>query len=120
MPKRSKKSSKISTVLNKRLARDKYLQKTYGISLVEYEIKRAEQNYSCAICGKHESVFKKSLHVDHNHKTSRVRGLLCYYCNRRLIGRHTIDSASKVLHYLLKYDLGVRLFKDNRIKVWVE
>lgn len=88
-------------------ARDKYLKSKYGISFEDYECMLLKQNESCAVCNKHYSLFKNSLHVDHNHKTDRVRGLLCYYCNRRLIGKHTIESARKILEYLLKYDVEV-------------
>ena len=59
----------------------------------------------CAICKKPGSAFKKRLSVDHNHRSGRIRGLLCYYCNRRLVGRHSIETATKILHYLLAYDL---------------
>lgn len=40
-----------------------------------------KQEGRCAICTKHQSEFKKALHVDHDHKTSKVRGLLCTRCN---------------------------------------
>ncbi len=44
-----------------------------------------EQNGVCAICGKPETkIFKNkviSLAVDHDHKTGKVRSLLCYRCN---------------------------------------
>ena len=62
------------------------------------------QNACCAICGKPESYFKKRLAIDHNHRTGKVRGLLCYRCNRFLVGRHTIESMIKIYEYLLKYD----------------
>lgn len=58
----------------------------------------------CAICKKPRSAFKNKLSVDHSHKTDRIRGLLCYKCNRFQLGRHTIESASKILEYLIKYD----------------
>lgn len=67
------------------------------------------QNQCCGICGKHESHFSKRLAVDHNHKSGRVRGLLCFRCNKFQLGRHTIESATKILNYLLKYDLPVEL-----------
>lgn len=58
---------------------------------------------NCAICGKPRSAFKKNLSVDHCHKTGKIRGLLCFYDNKFVLGRQTIESATKVLNYLKKY-----------------
>jgi hypothetical protein len=58
------------------------------------------QNHKCGICGKDESLFKNKLSVDHNHKTGLVRGLLCYRCNKFIVGRHTYESALKLINYL--------------------
>ncbi len=63
------------------------------------------QAQSCAICKRHENTFVNRLAVDHNHKTGRVRGLLCYRCNKFRVGRSTIETAKEVLDYLIKYDL---------------
>jgi hypothetical protein len=65
------------------------------------------QEQRCAICKKHESTFMKRLAIDHNHRSGRVRGLLCYRCNRFQLGKHTIESASAILEYLLRFDLPV-------------
>lgn len=59
----------------------------------------------CAICRKPSSAFKKRLSVDHAHKTGRIRGLLCFRCNKFRVGRQTIETCREVLEYLLKYDL---------------
>lgn len=59
----------------------------------------------CGICEKPRAHFKKNLSVDHSHKTGRIRGLLCYRCNKFILGRQTIESATKMLNYLRKYDL---------------
>lgn len=70
-----------------------------------FEKERAEffkkQKGRCAICGKHQSEFKKRLALDHSHKTGQLRGLLCFYCNKRVVGRLTVDLAEKVYRYLL-------------------
>lgn len=65
----------------------------------------AKHGDQCAICEKPRTAFKNRLSVDHNHRTGRIRGLLCYYCNRRVVGRNTIESARDILYYLLEYDL---------------
>jgi len=79
------------------------------LTLKECELERQKlydhQEGRCAICKRHETEFAKRLHVDHNHKTGRVRGLLCFRCNKFLVGRQTIESATKLLNYLSKYDI---------------
>ncbi len=60
---------------------------------------------NCAICKKPRSAFKKNLSVDHSHKTGRIRGLLCFRCNKYRLGRQTIESTKELLEYLLKYDI---------------
>jgi hypothetical protein len=58
-----------------------FLQKEYGITLEEYEQLEEEQNGLCAVCGK-PNIRNHFLCVDHDHKTKRIRGLLCHRCNR--------------------------------------
>lgn len=77
------------------------LKKRFGIDIIEYNNLREKQNYSCAICGKHESDENFDLAVDHCHSTGIVRGLLCKQCNTGL--GHFKDDVSllnKAIQYL--------------------
>ncbi len=67
------------------------LQKTYGISMPEYEQMMLDQGSGCAICGGVNKDGRK-LFVDHDHDTKAVRGLLCNPCNRGI--GHLRDSIS--------------------------
>lgn len=67
----------------------------------------AKHGDNCSICKKPKTAFKKRLSIDHNHKTGRIRGLLCFRCNKLLVGRNTIETASQILEYLLKYDVRI-------------
>jgi hypothetical protein len=73
-------------VTKRQLARDKYLRKTHGITLKHYDAMLAYQGGRCAICQKLPKP-GKSFAVDHDHRTERVRGLLDYMCNNKLLGR---------------------------------
>lgn len=53
----------------------------FGITLDQYNLIFAEQNGLCLGCYKHQTACKRSLCVDHDHKTGKVRGLLCHECN---------------------------------------
>ncbi len=70
--------------------RDRRLRRLYGISQRVYRTMLTTQNGHCAICPRAPKA-GKNLHVDHDHKTGRVRGLLCFRCNRRLLGRGLED-----------------------------
>lgn len=57
------------------------LRKLYGISLTQYTELFNKQDGHCAIC---KEISDKTLSVDHDHRTGKVRGLLCHDCNRAL------------------------------------
>ena len=59
------------------------LRTTYKIEPEEWEALAAKQQGRCAIC-QAQPARVESLHVDHDHITGRVRGLLCGTCNRGL------------------------------------
>lgn len=63
----------------KKAARER--QRKYGISMEQYEDFLKIQNNSCAGCLTQNPKGRGSWHVDHNHKTNKVRGLLCHDCN---------------------------------------
>ena len=56
-----------------------YYLKRYDLTVEQYDELLAEQGGVCAIC-KGPST-EKGYHVDHDHVTKRVRGLLCSRCN---------------------------------------
>ena len=62
----------------------------HGITLEEYGEIYRRQGGVCAICSKPETSMTnlskglKQLAVDHNHKTQKIRGLLCTRCNTAL------------------------------------
>lgn len=54
------------------------LLRRYGITLDDYNALFAAQGGSCAVCG---LPFQKTPHIDHDHASGRVRGLLHPRCN---------------------------------------
>lgn len=65
--------------IGKTASRTYQLKTKYGITPNEYNSLLENQNHVCAICKTNGN--GKRLAVDHDHKTGRVRGLLCNRCN---------------------------------------
>ncbi len=59
-----------------------YRRQAYGLSKEEFTSLVAAQNGRCAIC--FEVPAGRGFHVDHCHRTGRIRGLLCRGCNLAL------------------------------------
>jgi hypothetical protein len=59
-----------------------YRRQAYGMSNEEFNSLVAAQNGRCAIC--FEVPTGRGFHVDHCHRTGRIRGLLCRGCNLAL------------------------------------
>ncbi len=62
----------------------KHLRRVYGITREKYDEMVKQQNNLCAICKKPDDVLDRELCVDHDHKTNKIRGLLCTHCNTGL------------------------------------
>lgn len=69
-------------------ARAATLKRVYGITLNQYAELLDKQEGRCALCPKRPAEEGKSLAIDHDHHTGEIRGLLCQYCNHRVVGRH--------------------------------
>jgi hypothetical protein len=75
------------------------LGRHYGITLQEYKELLELQNNMCATCGGHNRNGTR-LCVDHDHKTGRIRGLLCRRCNT-LLG--LCNDSKEILLSLIAY-----------------
>lgn len=64
--------------------RNTRLIREYNLTAAEYDALLDAQGGGCAICGRLPTNIR--LAVDHSHRTRRVRGLLCSFCNLRLLG----------------------------------
>src|SRR3990167_9771257 len=60
------------------LQRKHVLAKKFGMTPADLEVLIAAQDGQCAICRR---ISPSTLHVDHDHVTGKVRGLLCFSCN---------------------------------------
>lgn len=85
--------------------RKTYLKHKYKLTLEQFNKMLDEQNGKCALCQKEHSGRKdrKSLFVDHCHKTNKVRGLLCNKCNCGLGNfQDNTDYLQSAIDYLKK------------------
>ena len=81
-----------------------HLRLKYGIVMDDYNKMFAGQGGCCVICGRHQSELKKSLAVDHDHGTGKVRSLLCIQCNGLLgLARDNVEILKAAISYLKKH-----------------
>ena len=88
--------------------KDYNLRRNFGIGLDDLKKMVEDQNYKCKICGKELKIIEgetndDAAHVDHDHATGKIRGILCHSCN--LILGHAGDNPQILLN-AAKY-LGV-------------
>lgn len=86
---------------NKELWRTRDLMKKFGLTQEKYQEMFDNQKGVCNICHMSETAKdKKFLSVDHDHKTGKIRGLLCGNCNKSLGG---FKDNTVYLHNAIKY-----------------
>jgi len=89
----------------------KYYETRYNLTQGQWQTLFDKQNGCCAICERPvQNTLRGYLHVDHDHKTGRIRGLLCTQCNTGLgqLG-DTYEQVQKAADYLnYGHDLSTR------------
>ena len=74
------------------------LKHRYKLHAHEFDLLVLLQGNACAICRK---IFEgKNCHVDHNHETGKVRGLLCHNCN---VGIGSLQDSASLLRIAASY-----------------
>lgn len=85
-------------------SRHYHLMRRYGISAEEVEGLLRKQGGVCSICQEVPSqVLKIPWHVDHDHVTGKVRGILCHSCNT---GIGNLNDDPEILERALIYLRG--------------
>lgn len=75
------------------------LKRDFGMTVADYQEMLGQQGGGCAICTKKPTGYR--LHVDHDHETGDVRGLLCRECNGGIgMFKDSGDLLGRALAYL--------------------
>lgn len=93
--------------------RNATLKNKYGITDKIYEQVFEMQNNKCALCFSSPGKFK--FHVDHNHETGQVRGILCHQCNWYL-GKidKDVDLINRIITYKAEETPWIQLLKQEQ------
>ena len=77
----------------------KNFKRRHGFTLTPSDREYLSSMNSCQICG-----VSSDLAIDHDHKTNRIRGMLCRRCNTTL-GKFNEDISlfRKIINYLLSH-----------------
>jgi hypothetical protein len=80
--------------------RNTHLKRNFGITLEQFEEMLRAQGGVCALCSTDKPKGRGAFHVDHDHLTGLIRGLLCHACNSGLgsLGDDPVRVARAVKH----------------------
>jgi hypothetical protein len=84
---------------NKETIEDSRLKRKYNITLNDKNTLLLKQNNKCVIC-KLELDNNIKTHIDHCHKTNKVRGILCVNCN---LGLGNFKDKEEYLYNAIEY-----------------
>lgn len=89
--------------VNKRVNYRGWLKRVWNLEPEDVARMFEAQGGACACC--HEKLkLDKQTHLDHDHKTGKIRELLCHHCNIALGGaRDSIETLQRLIDYLRKH-----------------
>lgn len=75
----------------------------YGLTETDYQALLIAQGMCCGICLGKEPGGRGDWHLDHDHFTGKIRGLLCHNCNLALgLFKDSISNLTRAIGYLSK------------------
>lgn len=77
----------------------------YAITPEQYLKTLVRQRGRCGVC---EKPFTRTPNIDHDHRTERARGLLCFPCNKFVVGRHHDGKLLRAAADYLDSDFDMR------------
>lgn len=84
--------------------REQGLRSKFGITLKQYDEMFEQQNGVCLICGSAGECYRR-LAVDHNHKTGKIRALLCSNCNNMIgLAKENVIILQSAINYLKSFE----------------
>ena len=79
----------------------------HGMTLDQYHALAEAQDFQCALCEGEPEPFRgchDGFHIDHDHTTGKVRGLLCAHCNMAIgMIDDSLVNAERMVAYLRKH-----------------
>jgi hypothetical protein len=77
------------------------IKRVYGLTTEALIDLLLNQDGKCVVCEVYLNLESRRWHIDHDHKTNKVRGILCHFCNTNLVP--VFDSYSHLIPKILKY-----------------
>jgi len=70
---------------HKEKIREYCIKHKYNLTKLDFNNLLLAQNNRCAICNESLDLTNtRNIHIDHNHKTKKIRGILCQKCNQAI------------------------------------
>lgn len=88
---------------HKKESRDYKIFKKYGLKDSDVNLIKHQQKSKCKIClTSFKTMLDRHMHIDHEHETNIVRGLLCHSCNTALGGfKDNIQLLKTAIRYIV-------------------
>ncbi len=88
---------------SKKDPRASYLKAAHKLTRAQYDELLASQGHGCAICGNSRPGGRGIFHIDHDHVTGKIRGILCASCNLSLgMMKDNTEILKRAIEYLEK------------------
>lgn len=88
--------------------RENHRKRRYDLTPQKFSEMLASQDGKCAVCKTPEPRGKTSWHVDHDHETGQIRGILCITCNIALGMLHDDPARCRAAADYLDFALLLR------------